>query len=274
MMRYARLLLVLLLLPVMAVAQTEDSTDDADSAEVIENYRVRYGDMLDVIAQTLDVSLACLAGANDLINVNDLEFGQILTIPADCEPYDEIEAVIISNIEDLSATDLLASGLGRGGGRATSGTSAQDADATETPTPAVELPEDIVYTVERNDNLTKIAEAYDVTVACLLRTNNILNPDLIYTGQELVISGACQAGGGDTVLGRQQCVSDRNAGRIVSGGVYVVQAGDTLDFIGCDLNLSTTCLAETNGLVNRGGQLFIGQPLIIDARCAGWSESG
>jgi LysM repeat protein len=236
------------------------------------DYRVRYGDTLDVIAQELDVSVACIAGANGLINANDLEYAQVLTIPDDCDPYDSIESIILSNVDDLGATDLLDSGLGRDGGQ-----SAEAEDDTEADqgggasTEAAVLDE--TYVVAAGDNLTKIAEAFGVTANCLQRVNNIVNPDLIYTGQELLISGACQAGGGDdgtSSVGVRQCQFDRNAGRTVSGGVYVVQAGDTLDFIACDLGLSTTCLADLNGLDNRGGQIAIGQRLTISSSCAGW----
>ncbi len=128
--------------------------------------------------------------------------------------------------------------------------------------------------VQRNDNLTRIAEEFGVTAACIQRANAITDPDLIYVGQELLISADCQGGGGggDVLPGAaRQCFGDRNAGRVVRGGTYVVQEGDTLDFIACDLNLSTSCLVALNQLPNRGGRLEIGQRLQIDSSCAGWT---
>lgn len=245
------------LLLIGIIAGTVAAQDD-------DEYRVRYGDTLDVIAQEMDVSVACLAGANDLTNANTLTFGQVLLIPADCSPYDQVESVIISNIEDLSANALLASGLGRDG--------RPEADEPEQETAAVqstEVIEDEVYVVQAGDNLTKIAAQFDVTPQCIQDANFIANPDLIYTGQELLISADCQ--GGDFIPGAaRQCFGDRNAGRVVRGGVYTVQEGDTLDFIGCDLNLSTACLVALNNLPNKGGGLMIGQTLAIDNTCAGW----
>lgn len=41
------------------------------------------------------------------------------------------------------------------------------------------------YTVQKNDNLTKIANKYGTTVNQLVAWNNIANPNLIYTGQKL-----------------------------------------------------------------------------------------
>ncbi|MBZ0303624.1 MAG: LysM peptidoglycan-binding domain-containing protein, partial [Anaerolineae bacterium] len=193
----------ILLIMLIAVIGTADAQDD-------ETYRVRYGDTLDGIAQTRDISIACLAGANALTNANQLSYGQMLTIPADCDPYDEIELMIFSNVEDLTGNELLASGLGRGGGRAASAEATQESEAdsmaamtpeanttteAEATPEAAMMPTDEVYVVQKGDNLTKIAKKFEVTVACLLRANAIFNPDLIYTGQELLISAGCQAEG-------------------------------------------------------------------------------
>lgn len=43
----------------------------------------------------------------------------------------------------------------------------------------------VYYTVQRNDNLTKIANKYGTTINQLVAWNNIANPNLIYTGQKL-----------------------------------------------------------------------------------------
>lgn len=43
------------------------------------------------------------------------------------------------------------------------------------------------YIVKRGDNLTKIAKMYGVTVAELVKWNNIKNPNLIYPGQKIII---------------------------------------------------------------------------------------
>ncbi len=252
------------------IAGTVAAQDDSE-------YRVRYGDTLDVIAQEMDVSVACLAGANDLTNANTLAFGQVLLIPEDCSPYDQIESIIISNVEDLNTMALLDEGLGRGGGGGASQTTEDEEDSepasqsTEA-TAETETLTDEVYVVQAGDNLTKIATLFDITPECLQQTNFIANPDLIYTGQELLISAGCQGGGGGDLIpgAARQCFSDRNAGRVVRGEVYTVQEGDTLDFIGCDLNLSTACLVVLNNLPNKGGGLVIGQTLTIDNSCSGW----
>lgn len=56
------------------------------------------------------------------------------------------------------------------------------------PTPVPPTPEEnVYYTVKRGDNLTKIAKAYNTTVTQLVVWNKIVNPNLIYVGQVLIV---------------------------------------------------------------------------------------
>ena len=45
----------------------------------------------------------------------------------------------------------------------------------------------IKYKVVKNDNLTKIAKMFNTTVEKIASDNNIVDPNLIITGQELII---------------------------------------------------------------------------------------
>lgn len=56
---------------------------------------------------------------------------------------------------------------------------------TSAPVAPVAAPQ--VYTVQKGDNLTKIAKKYGTTVSELARKNNIANPNLIYVGQKITI---------------------------------------------------------------------------------------
>jgi LysM repeat protein len=142
------------LLLIGIIAGTVAAQDD-------EEYRVRYGDTLDVIAQEMDVSVACLAGANELTNANTLTFGQVLIIPDDCSPYDQIESVIISNVEDLSDNELLASGLGRDG-RPETDEDEEETAAVQSAQAASEAEtiEDEVYVVQRQSDQDRRAVRY------------------------------------------------------------------------------------------------------------------
>jgi LysM repeat protein len=137
--------------------------------------------------------------------------------------------------------------------------------------------EDITYTVVRGDRLIKIAEQFGVTVLCLARANRIVNPNLIYIGQELLIPASCQGGGGggeenpaDENAAVRVCAFDRNAGRVIRDGIYTVQVGDTLDFIACDLGISLACLLESNPQITNRGLIRAGDRLVISPACPPW----
>ncbi len=46
------------------------------------------------------------------------------------------------------------------------------------------------YTVKKDDNLTSIAKAHGTTVDAIVKLNDLKNPDVIYPGQKLKISGS------------------------------------------------------------------------------------
>lgn len=136
--------------------------------------------------------------------------------------------------------------------------------------------EDITYTVVKGDRLIKIAEQFGVTVLCLARANRIVNPNLIYIGQELLIPASCQGGGGgeetpaDENAAVRVCAFDRNAGRVIRNDIYTVQVGDTLDFIACDLGISLACLLESNPQITNRGLIRAGDRLVISPACPPW----
>lgn len=152
-------------------------------------------------------------------------------------------------------------------------------EATPEPAPeAAALVSDQTYTVVRGDRLIKIAEQYGVTASCLAAANRLPNPNLIYPGQRLVIPASCQGGGGDPdaadaaalAAERRACQFDRYPGRSAPGGVYVVRAGDTLDFIACDFGVSLACLRETNPQLGGRSLIRAGDRIIISAACPSW----
>jgi LysM repeat protein len=151
---------------------------------------------------------------------------------------------------------------------------------------AVTLTQDVTYTVARGDRLIKIAERYGVSYTCVARVNRIINPNLIYVGQELLIPASCQGqGGGDVtdtssgvttvtnagITGNGQCQFDRYPGRVAPGGVYTIRAGDTLDYIACDFGIALTCLQETNPQIGENrGRIHAGDTITINLSCPAW----
>lgn len=95
------------------------------------------------------------------------------------------------------------------------------------------------YTVKRGDTLSGIAAKYGTSVATLQKLNGISNPNKIYAGQKLKISGSAPA--------KQY---------------YTVRAGDTLSGIAAKYKTSVNRLASLNGIKNPN-LIRVGQKLRV-----------
>jgi LysM repeat protein len=113
-----------------------------------EIYKVVAGDNLTKISKKYGTTVAELVKLNNIANPNLIFVGQELKIPvADAEP----------------------------------------AVATATAATSAPAPATTKYTIQRGDNLTKIAKQFGTTVEALVRYNGIANPNLIYAGSELIV---------------------------------------------------------------------------------------
>lgn len=96
------------------------------------------------------------------------------------------------------------------------------------------------YTVVSGDNLSSIASRFNTTVAEICRINNISNPNLIYTGQVLKLTGAVESNSIN----------------------YTVKVGDNLSSIAAKYNTTWQEIARINGLSNPN-VIYQGQNLRI-----------
>lgn len=93
----------------------------------------------------------------------------------------------------------------------------------------------ITYTVKRGDTLSKIALAYGVTVNHIVQLNNIQNPNLIYPGEKLRITGSKI-----TTLNPMEGINN----------IYRVQRGDTLWGIARRYGVTVNYLVSINDIEN------------------------
>ncbi len=98
-----------------------------------------------------------------------------------------------------------------------------------------------VHRVSSGEDLFNIAEQYGLTVSELVSTNNMLNPENIFTNQIIIIPNTERP------------------------GYYRVRSGDTLYKISQKLNIPMSILAEENKLTYEN-QLYAKQPLAIPLR--------
>ena len=103
----------------------------------------------------------------------------------------------------------------------------------------------IYYTVRSGDTLSDIASRYNTTYQAIAEKNGISNPNLIYPGQVLVISGQYASSSGE-----------------YGSSTYVVRSGDCLSTIGSRLGASWQSIASANG-IHSPYTIYPGQVLII-----------
>ncbi|WP_337827077.1 LysM peptidoglycan-binding domain-containing protein [Pseudonocardia sp. TMWB2A] len=99
------------------------------------------------------------------------------------------------------------------------------------------------YTVRSGDTLSGIAARHGTTWQNLARINGISNPDRIYPGQNLKLSGGGNGGGGQA-------------------SSYTVRSGDTLSAIASRHGSSVSAIARANGISNPN-LIYPGQRLTI-----------
>jgi LysM repeat protein len=149
---YHRIVLVVLVAMLLGAVLVE-----AAAAEPVKSdsaYVVQPGDTLGSIAARFGVSANALANANGITNPDRIYVGQNLTIPGK------------------------------------SGSTNQPAAPNPPSTAQTTSPAGGTYIVQRGDTLAKIAARYGTTVQNLMRLNGITNPDRIWVGQRLRVSGS------------------------------------------------------------------------------------
>ncbi len=116
---------------------------------------------------------------------------------------------------------------------------------------AVPVLADTTYTVQPGDTLSAIARRFGTDVISLAQANNIVNPNLIYVGQQLTIPGATAPP-----------APTPNPAPQPEGSVYIVQPGDTLTRIALRYGVTVQAIALANNLSNLN-VIFVGQQLVI-----------
>jgi LysM repeat protein len=112
-------------------------------------------------------------------------------------------------------------------------TASPSATPRPTPTPTAS-PAPVTYRVQTGDTLASIARKFGVTLSALQTLNNITNANLIKVGQLL----------------RIPVVTSTASAPAVAPRTYTVLAGETLFSIARKLGVTSTALAELNGITN------------------------
>ena len=100
------------------------------------------------------------------------------------------------------------------------------------------------YTVKKGDTLSHIAKRFGTTVSNLVKINNIKNPNLIYPGQKLKISGS---------------VTNTKS----TAQYYTVKKGDTLSHIAVRYKTTVSNLVKLNPSIKNPNLIFPGQRIRV-----------
>ena len=115
------------------------------------------------------------------------------------------------------------------------------------------------HTVQRGENLAAIARQYGLEPEALAQLNNILNPNLIYAGQQLLVAGSTAA--------VPAAAPVEVAAAPAASSSYTVAPGDHLASIADRLGVSWMSIAQANNLSN-ADHIEVGQTLIIPSASA------
>jgi LysM repeat protein len=216
MKRWSLLLIALIALLIPAAAQ-EDSTLPI-TADV--RYTVVAGDTLDAVGAYFDVRIGCIREDNDLRPADLLQPGQELLISVDCPAYDGVNTVTVQR----------PNAPGRDG-----------ADGS--------------YAVKPNDTLDQIAQDLNISVEALAVANGITSGRSLLAGQFLMIPAGAPPYGeipaiivSQGLVQAQQLSAQSQAAPSIPGESYSVAAGDTLDSIAQQFDISIVTLRVVNNL--------------------------
>ncbi|QHJ72408.1 polysaccharide deacetylase [Planococcus halotolerans] len=161
-------------------------------------YTVKAGDTLYSIAQRFNTTVAKIAAANNIANVNLLRIGQVLKIPGTSTAPTPTPPPATSTTYTVKAGDTLYSIANRYNTTVAKIAAANNITnvnllrigqvlkipGTTTTPPAATT---VKYTVKAGDTLYSIAVRYNTTVAKIAAANNITNVNFLRIGQVLII---------------------------------------------------------------------------------------
>ncbi|MDO5724315.1 MAG: LysM peptidoglycan-binding domain-containing protein [Flaviflexus sp.] len=198
----------------------------------VTSYTVQAGDTLGKIAAKHGVSVSAIVSASGLSNPNLIFPGQVLKI---------------GGAPTHAAPKPATSKPG----------TAKPAAPTKAPA-AVST-----YTVQAGDTLGKIAAKHGVSVSAIVSASGLKNPNLIYPGQQLKLSGSAAKAPASQPATSTPATKPA-APKPAPARSYTVKAGDTLGRIAASHGVSVSSIVSASGLKNPN-VIYPGQKLVIGA---------
>lgn len=158
-------------------------------------YTVQSGDTLSAIAARYNTTVANIAAANNITNINLIRVGQVLTIPGTGGTTPPPTTTTTYTVKAGDTLNAIAARYNTTAAQIAAANNIANINlisigqvlkipGTGTTTPP---PTTTTYTVKAGDTLYAIAIRYNTTVAKIAAANNITNANLIRVGQVLII---------------------------------------------------------------------------------------
>jgi LysM repeat protein len=209
---------------------------------------IQPGENLFRIALRYGIDVDTLATANGISNTDQVYAGQPLIIPAAVTSLAPETAADATLVEDAGILDeaLL------------------DQPATEPEPELVEVAEaaevaespanPAYHLVGRGETLASIAQRYGMTLEALAQMNDILNPDLVYAGQRLVV--------GEATTAETELAASESAAAPTQETTHIVRQGEHLAQIAEQYGVSWLAIAQANNIFDPN-RVLAGDTLII-----------
>ena len=213
-------LICLLILPTILHAQ-EDT------------YTVQRGDTIRRIADLFDISEEALLQFNGIIDPNRIRTGDVLRIPVGTVvPPDQYTVQHGDNLAWVAARYNVTVESLRDVNNLVPGVPLRVGQVLQLPPVGGPSIFQQSYTVQQGDDLRSIAESFGTTWQVLANANNLVNPNLIFPGQQLVVPAAgTTAPTTPTTTQPTPAPTQPPAPTTPQNQVYTIVAGDTFSQI-------------------------------------------
>ncbi|MBA3869365.1 MAG: LysM peptidoglycan-binding domain-containing protein [Anaerolineae bacterium] len=259
-----------------------------DSSDNVTVHVVQRGETLYKIAQQYSLTIEAIASFNNIADPTNIQVGQRLLIPLSGTPQTAVPATHVVQagetlksiatlygltVEDLASRNNITDVNRIFVGQVLNIQAPAPATPSPSPLPTVvaaapaqdtspETPS-LLYTVKGGDTLFRIATRYGLTVNDLVRANNVTDPTVIYSGQQLIIPGVKPP---ESAFDLPPNVShiDVNPQMFVEGetGQIRLTTAVPMTVTGTFLNQNLSAATDQSGLVDT---IIIGIPVFTDA---------
>ena len=252
-----------LLVKTASTPKPNQPTTPSNNNSTATSYTVQNGENLSEIANKFGTNWQNLAKLNNISNPNLIYAGQVLKLTAGSTNSNHSSSTVTTNsgTYTVKSGDTLSKIANQFGtnyetlarlnnlsnpNRIYVGQTLKVNGSVNNTQSTVNVPTSTTgsYTVKSGDTLSGIAAKFGTTYEALAQRNNINNPNEIYVGQVIRVSG-------------QTRVSNNSV-----RGTYVVKSGDTLSGIAANHGVSWTSLAQKNG-IRAPYTIYVGQHLSL-----------